>query len=242
MADLPKSPSIADLTNQATHYRELSEQMGDIEFVNAIKTQLGPYGRNQVDADRASLIGTNTVYTHKGIYIPHNPAQSEKDKFQPAFDDSRMGQEQEEDTVYAFNGQRAGEDLWAHEFRHREHRTNPENAAIYDDLGEERSNLLWDAHRARTPQQWKDVVRVWKGHARQANGLEYMSDAEAERSLLKQLEEKADMIRKTELDAMDAQGEVAPKEGWFRWDDQNQYWKNQRDQREAATQRPMYPE
>ena len=161
--------------------RLASEQMFDNELGIGLRNQIGPYRSEAIDPSRYSMLATPASASGtRGLYARPNVSASEEQLI--AFDEPyREVLDQEnmkhfgQDMVYTFGAPQANLQILGHEFGHRGDFTQglypPTGAreAVLTHLSsippreqyQESFNLLFDAWRARTPEQWENAVGTW---------------------------------------------------------------------------------
>lgn len=182
-------------------------KFGDMEFESEVGNYMGPYGREALDVDRATMMDTGgwTVLglnTAKDLGTDPEQREAIEKRYGKVFD--RAGIEMEPDMVYAVGPENANKQIWAHEFLHR-FRSDKGMRALG---GEERFVRLFGAYRANTPEQWIQAVDMWRSQTIKPG--ESMTLMQAEEHLLKSLKTwQSDFIR-IEAEAAERQ-EIRPK-------------------------------
>lgn len=193
--------------------KNLFEQAMDAEFEIGVANHGGPFISDQISADRAHILNLgDKLYNILGFRIRNNEGpmrlgEAVEQLFEIA------NQEPQKGHVYAAGDARANNDLWSHEFRHGK-------------VHQEYLNDLWDAFRARSPEDWREaVLQHWGNVGGKDSG--YTSLKEVEENLEHELELYSTEFIRHEANSMKDRQMAIPKEGWFRFDDGIEYSKEQ---------------
>ena len=159
------------------HRRKQQEQMGDVEFQMDIAPYLGYSG--EIDPTIARYHGWQGPgrLNLGGFKVPddfdpeNNPSDAaELRRYRYRGDDGEMVQIPiEAGTINAINDQ-ATPQIWAHEYRHKQH---PEMS--------EPHNRLADAVMAQTPADWDNATKLWQDKLRRWDRIDAnLADSEAD--------------------------------------------------------------
>ncbi len=177
-------------------------EFGDTEFESEVGTYLGPYGREAVDADRATMLQKGG-WELRGTFVKPDFDTDEDYRNRVTKRNKKVFEEADEkieaDMVYAVGPENANNRLWAHEFLHR---FRGESRALG---GEERFVRLFTAYRAHTADQWFDAVGSWLSML--LEDREALSYREAEKHLKRTLETWNNDFIRMEAEAAEEQGE-----------------------------------
>jgi len=170
--------------------RKMSEKMGDMEWQMGVAPYLGYAGPIDPEAARYhALGGTNDEFNMKGFHIPSQnigylgtpemaPFKVEADvggKLQ------RFEMPKEPGTVNVVGATAAKDNIWGHEYRHKQH-------PLY---GED-YNRVADAAFAQNEKDWGSAVKWWRDQMIRMG--ENVTLSEAERDLIEQLKKNAHSI------------------------------------------------
>lgn len=187
-------------------------KFGDMEFESEVAGYMGPYGREALDADRATMLPKGG-WTLLGAHI--QPEYGTDPEVKEEFDDyygkvfDKADVEMEPDMVYAIGPNNANKQIWAHEFLHR-YRHDKGMKALG---GEERFIRLFGAYRASTPDQWIQAVDMWRSQTIKRG--ESMSLNEAEKHLKRSLDTWQSDFYRIEAEAAERMGERAKTREWM---------------------------
>ena len=167
--------------NALREARGASGQMVDAELGIGLRNQMGPYRSGAIDPSRFSMLATPASASGtRGLYARPNVSASEEqliawdEPYREVLDQENMTHFGR-DMVYTFGAPQANLKILGHEFGHRGDFTQGlypptgPREAILTTLSSvppskqygETFNLLFDAWRARTPEQWENAVGTW---------------------------------------------------------------------------------
>ena len=198
--------------------RETQEALGDAEFEIAVAEQMGPYGREALDASKAHVMGGGKSFNYRGLYWPGDEPQV----FPPSehFDEPWVMQP---DSVNAIGTPQAQNDIWAHEFRHR--------AFVQDDyddksrIDQEKWNQWWDYWRADSPEEYEKILDRYQSYLLDRRIVDSISLADTDKRLraiiernwkghFTQMEAEAGMEQGTAVPYRGIMGMIYKAVGW----------------------------
>tara|TARA_R110002020_G_C16148419_1_gene762459 strand:+ start:52 stop:1101 length:1050 start_codon:yes stop_codon:yes gene_type:complete len=165
--------------------RRIVEEQPDKDFIYKMSQAMGPYGEQYIDPSRAVTVPTGKwTYGIRGLYIPPESAEGNWERGREGREKrygelfKSAGVEMTPDTAYGLASDitPTADSTWAHEFRHRAFDKLEQEAMERDEdwsdipndittalqFPEERWNLIFDAWRARTPEDWQRVISSWQ--------------------------------------------------------------------------------
>ena len=187
-------------------------KFGDMEFESEVGNYMGPYGREALDVDRATMMqkgGWTVLGLNTAPDINEDPELRERldARYGKVFE--RGGVEMEPDMVYAIGPENANKQIWAHEFLHR-YRSDKGMQALG---GEERFVRLFGAYRANTPEQWIQAVDMWRSQTIKRG--ESMTLQQAEKHLKRTLDTWQSDFYRIEAEAAERLGERPKTRDWM---------------------------
>jgi hypothetical protein len=156
-----------DLSEEERREFDQNALLGDMEFELGVAEQMGPVGRDALDADVAKVVplesprnlrsrapGTDYYQDAGPLFGFYTKPGGDSDDMNEALRYQREALEREgggllEDHVYAGSGETADDFLWSHEFRHRGKKHFKEGL-----------NRLWDVYRAPWEDQEEAIMMV----------------------------------------------------------------------------------
>lgn len=198
-----------------------SMQAMDNEFEIEVAGHNQIVGKWAVEAERAKYAGTehSDQLSLGGTYAP--PGIDKELKNRPVFyPGGKQGETMifypyESDTVHVI-GIDADPSTYAHEFRHRAF--SQTNRGFWGgEAEEEKFNRILGGAYASNDAEWTKAIRLWRHNIKTETG-EVLSLGEAERELVKTLQEKEDDIIQMEKDYLEKVGKpfaVPTVNGWF---------------------------
>ena len=201
MADKVWKAPWPDATKEENESYAAAIESMNMEWEIEIADQMGPYGSEFIDADKAAVWGVPPS-SYRAFYAPPKWEKAVGSKYLKQMAKSQ-GREIEPDSVVVTNPLWADAFTWAHEFRHRAVETerrerygessDPLNPAgqFLGRMHFEKRNRLWDAYLSRDKKDWKTSVAGWRDYVHHETGTGLtLEDAEAD--LRKTIEEHKD--------------------------------------------------
>lgn len=198
---------LSSLTREERDAHELSMEAFDADTSMWLGDYMGPYGREALDADKMNvreIVNRKDLeWFIKGFYIPDDFYM---DKGYYDYIKWKTGEPVKADEVNVIGAENASEQMWGHEFRHRyvekeRDEKGRQNEFLRDKFTrelkpDEKINLLWDAYRADSKEDWGNVVRYWRSDLMTNEPKRGRFDeAKAEEDLIRVLDKhKEDMI------------------------------------------------
>jgi hypothetical protein len=170
--------------------RKMSEQMGDMEWQMGVAPYLGYAGPIDPEVARYhALGGTDDEFNMKGFHIPsENIDYLGTPEMAPFKVEADVGGKlrgfevpKEPGTINVVGAKAAKDNIWGHEFRHKQ---RPEYSEGY--------NRMADAAFAQNEKDWGDAVNMWRDQMLRLG--ENVTPSEAERDLIEQLKRSAHFV------------------------------------------------